>query len=294
MLILIADKFDDQMPKTLARYGDVTSDPARMADADVILVRSKTKANKEYLDSAKNLKLIIRGGVGLDNIDAAHARTKGILVRNTAEASTTAVAELAFAMMIALPCNIARADQTMREGKWLKTELERTELFGKTLGVLGMGRIGTALAIRAKAFNMKILAWHPDVFFSDFADIRHELKEVMEESDYLSIHIPALPDTRGLINKEKLAWVKPTAFMINTGRAECVVEQDIADALTAGKLAGYATDVWYSDPPKDSPLFGAPRTLFCPHLGASTKENMLRIGHVAERIVAEFVAGRLS
>src|SRR5512138_889770 len=246
MLILISDKFDKTLPGVLSRYGDVTDDKNRVGEADIILVRSKTKANREYLDCAKNLKLIIRGGVGLDNIDVPYAIQKGVLVKNTAEASTVAVAELAFALMIALPNHIAMADSSMREGKWLKTELERTELYGKTLAILGMGRIGTALAVRARAFRMNVLAWHPDVFFSDFAEIIQDVEEAVSRADYVSMHIPALKDTRGFLNKNLLEHFKTGAYLINTGRAETVIEEDVVEALRSGKLAGFATDVWYS------------------------------------------------
>ena len=289
MLILISDKFDENMPKALARFGEVTNDQKRAPEAEIVLVRSKTKCTKEYIDAAPKCRLIIRGGVGLDNIDVPYAQSKGIIVKNTGEASTVAVAEMAFALMIALPNHIAKADASMREGKWLKSELERTELFGKTLGILGMGRIGTALAIRARAFRMKVLAWHPDVYFSDFADIIEPLDQVVGHSDYISMHMPSLPETRKMINKELLAKFKKGCYVINTGRAECVVEEDVADALRSGHLGGFATDVWYSDPPVNSPLTSAPNTLFAPHIGASTKENMGRICTMAEMIIADYV-----
>jgi len=289
MLILISDAFDSILPQLLSKYGEVTDDKNRVAEAEIVLIRSKTKVTKEYIDSAPNLKLVIRGGVGLDNVDQEYAKGKGIMVHNTADASTTAVAELTFAMIIALPNHITKADQSMREGKWIKKELKRTELYGKTLGIIGMGRIGTALAVRARAFRMKILAWHPDVYFSDFAEIRPTLKEVMEESDYMSVHMPLLDATRGLINKEKLDYCKKSAFIVNTGRAGCVNEKDVAQALKDGKLAGYATDVWLSDPPDGSPLFDAPNTLFAPHIGASTVENMIRIGQIADKIIFDYI-----
>ena len=288
MLILISDAFDESLPKVLAKYGEVTADKNRLSQAEIILVRSKTKANKEYLDNAKNLKLIIRGGVGLDNIDVAYAEKKGIKVHNTADASTTAVAELTFAMMIALPNHLIKAHNSMKEGKWLKSELERTELMGKTLGILGMGRIGTALAIRAQSFGMKVLAWKPLVYFSDFAVIVNELQDVLAQSDYLTMHMPIVESTKGIINKKTLAQMKKGAYLINTGRGECVVENDIVDALQSGQLGGYATDVWNSDPPVNSPLINAPNTLLLPHLGASTEENMIRIGEVVEKIILEY------
>ncbi|MDX9858545.1 MAG: hydroxyacid dehydrogenase [candidate division Zixibacteria bacterium] len=292
MLILISDAFDAELPKKLARYGDVTDDKGRMGEAEIVVVRSKTKVNREYIDLAKKMKLVIRGGVGLDNIDRIYAQEKGIMVRNTADASTTAVAELAFAMMISLACNVAPADSSMREGKWLKKELERTELHGKTLGILGLGRIGLALAYRAQAFRMRVLGWHPDVYFTDWAEICDSVEDVLRQSDYVSLHMPLLPDTRGMINKETLKQFRDGAYLVNTARGQICVEEDVAEALKSGKLAGFATDVWYSDPPEKSPLFDAPNTLFLPHIGASTKENMTRIGIIVERLIADYVENR--
>lgn len=291
MLILISDQFNETLPKILSKHGEITTDNNRLSEVDIILVRSKTKVTKEYIDSAPNLKMIIRGGVGLDTIDVEYAKEKAIVVHNTGEASTIAVAELAFALMMALPNNICKSDASMRKGEWLKKELTRTELNGKTLGILGMGKIGTALALRARAFRMRILAWHPDVHFSDFAEIKYSLEEILPESDYISLHMPLVNSTRQLINKKSLAYCKDGAFIINTGRAQCVVEADIAEALKSGKLGGYATDVWYSDPPENSPLFDAPNCIFTPHIGASTKENMIRIGIVIERTIANFIKG---
>lgn len=287
MLILISDAFDPTLPDILAKYGEVTSDKARLAEANVVLIRSKTKVTKEYIDSAPKLKMVVRGGVGLDNVDVPYAQSKHVMVFNTAEASTLAVAELAFALMIALPNHITRADASMREGKWIKADLHRTELMGKTLGILGMGRIGTALALRARAFRMRVLAWHPDVFFSDFAEIVPTLEETVGASDYVSMHVPLLDSTKGLINKKMLAWFKDGAYLINTGRGQCVVEEDVVEALKSGKLGGFATDVWYSDPPQNSPLIGAPNCIFTPHIGAESKENMLRIGQIIERLIAD-------
>ncbi len=290
MLILISDAFDESLPGILSKYGEVTDDKNRLAEADIVLIRSKTKVTKEYIDSAKNLKMVIRGGVGLDNVDLVYAKEKGIIVHNTADASTTAVAEMAFALMIALPNHITKADASMREGKWLKKELKRTELHGKTLGILGLGRIGLALAQRAQAFRMRVLGWHPDVYFTDWAEIIPTMEEVIQQSDFVSLHMPLLPSTKGIINKNTLAMFKDGAYLINTGRGKCVVEEDVVEALKSGKLAGFATDVWYSDPPENSPLFDAPNTIFTPHIGASTKENMIRIGIIIERLIADFVA----
>jgi D-3-phosphoglycerate dehydrogenase len=290
MLILISDAFDPSLPKVLSRYGEVTDDKGRVPEADIVLVRSKTKVTKEYMQGARNLKMVIRGGVGLDNIDLPYAAENGIVVRNTADASTTAVAELAFALMISLANNVVTSTVATRENKWLKKEVGRVELFGKTLGILGLGRIGIALATRASVFKMKVLGWHPDVNFTDFAEIHPNLEEVLSQSDFISLHMPLLDDTRGMINKKTLAQFKNGAFLINTARGKLIVEEDVAEALKSGKLRGYAADVFNSDPPPaDSPILSAPNTILTPHVGAETKENLLRIGVVVERIIAEFV-----
>ncbi len=290
MLILISDPFGPDLPDKLARFGEVTDDKNRLPEAEVLLVRSKTKCTADYIDRAPKLRLIIRGGVGMDNIDIPYAESKGIRCTNTPDASSTAVAELAFALLIALPNHITRGDASMREGKWLKKELKRTELHGKTLGILGLGRIGLALAVRARAFQMEVLGWHPDVYFTDWAEICSSMNEVLERSDYVSLHMPLLPSTEGLIDAKTLAHFKDGAFLINTARARIVNEKDVVAALESGKLGGYATDVWPTDPPPaDSPLFSAPNTIFLPHIGASSKENMGRIAIIVERVIEDYL-----
>ncbi len=289
MLILISDAFDPSLPKMLSKYGEVTDDKSKVGEAEIILVRSKTKVTKDYMKEAHRLKMVIRGGVGLDNIDLPYAAENGIIVRNTADASTTAVAELAFALIIGLANNLVTGTNATRQGQWLKKEVKRVELHGKTLGILGLGRIGIALGARAGAFRMNVLGWHPDVNFTDFAEIRHSMIEVIEESDFISLHMPLLEDTKGIINKETLKHFKDGAFLVNTARGKLIVEQDVADALKSGKLRGYATDVYMSDPPPaDSPIISAPNTILMPHVGAETKENLLRIGYVVDRIIEEY------
>ena len=293
MLILISDAFDAALPGRLKKYGEVTDDHGRLAEAEVVLIRSKTKVNKEYIDSAPKMKLVIRGGVGLDNVDIPYARSKGVQVFNTADASTVAVAELAFGLMIALPNHITRADSTMRQQNWAKKELKRTELYGKTLGVLGIGKIGSALATRAKAFGMNVIAYDPYVFFSDAAQIMPTMDEVLTQSDYLSLHMPLTDQTKGMINKVSIARMKDGVRIVNTGRGKCVIEEDLAEALKNGKVAGYATDVWYSDPPDWScPLLSAPNTVFAPHIGAGTKENMGRIGVIVDALIGQYVSAK--
>ena len=289
MLILIADVFLPDLPVKLSRFGKVTYDKGKLPVATVVLVRSKTKVTKEYIDSAPNLKLVIRGGVGLDNIDLNYATEKGIIVHNTALASSIAVAELAFALMIALPNHVTKANRTMREGKWAKKELKRTELYQKTLGIIGLGRIGTELAKRATAFGMNVVAYHPMAKSSLVAKMTTDLRNVLNNSDYVSLHLPLNHETKGIINAERLNEFKDGAYLINTGRGKTIVEEDIVEALKSGKLAGFGNDVWYSDPPENTPLIDAPNVIALPHLGASTKENFSRIGDIIESIIHNFI-----
>ena len=291
MKILISDAFDPSLPDKLAKYGEVTDDKSQLVDADIVLVRSKTKCTKEYIDSAPKLKMILRGGVGLDNIDREYAKQKSIIVSNTAEASAIAVAELAFALMLSMPNNVVKGDSSMKEGNWLKKELKRTELYGKTLGLLGVGNIGTEVAKRAKAFGMTVLAYDPYIKSHDYAEMVTDLDSFIGKCDYVSLHIPLTDETKGMINKAFISRMKDGVYIINTGRGKCVNEDDVAEALKSGKIKGFATDVWYSDPPENTPLTGAPNCVCTPHIGASTKENLLRIGDVVDRLIGEFVKG---
>jgi D-3-phosphoglycerate dehydrogenase len=281
MLILISDSFDPSLPGRLKELGaEVTDDKAKLPEAEVVLVRSKTKCTKEYIDGAPKLKLIIRGGVGLDNVDAKHAKEKGILVQNTPEASSVAVAELAMALMLAAPNKLIEGHNSMQEGKWLKSELKRTELYQKTLGLLGVGRIGTEVAKRAHAFEMRVIAHDPYVKKLDHAELK-SLDEVLAQSDYLSLHMPLTDETRNMVNAERIGKMKKGVIIINTGRGKCIDEAALTKALEEGKVACYATDVWVSDPPPpESPLLKAKNVIKLPHIGASTKENLLRIGDV--------------
>jgi D-3-phosphoglycerate dehydrogenase len=291
MLILICDAFDASLPQRLTAFGEVTTDIGRLPEADVALIRSKTKCTADWIAGAPKLKLIIRGGVGIDNIDQAAAKAKGIQVRNTPLASAIAVAELAFALLIAIPNRLVEAHNSMREGKWLKKELKRTELFGKTLGLVGIGHIGSEVALRARAFGMRVLAYDPYVKSSEHAQMVADLKELFGEADYLSLHLPLTDETRGMINTDSIAWMKDGVVIINTGRGKCVVEEDLAGALAGGKVAAYATDVFTSDPPPpESPILSAPNVLLTPHIGASSKENLLRIGDEVVEILSGFKA----
>lgn len=286
MKILISDAFDPSLPERLAKFGEVFDDKERASEAEVVLVRSKTKVTKEYIDAAPDLKLVIRGGVGIDNIDVEYAKSKGIEVRNTPAASSVAVAEMAMALMLALPSRVVEGHAGMVEGEFRKKQLKRTELYQKTLGLIGIGRIATEVAVRAKAFGMKVIAFDPYVEKSEHAEMKG-LDEVLAEADYVSLHTPLTPETEGMFDAALIGKMKPGAFLVNTGRGKVVVEQDVAAALDSGQLAGFATDVWYKDEIYDSPIVGKPRTVLTPHLGASSKENLLRIGDIVVEILEE-------
>ncbi len=293
MKILISDAFDPSLPDRLQKYGEVTSDKSQMSTADVLLIRSKTKCTKEFIDAAPNLKMIIRGGVGLDNVDLAHANSKNIKVRNTPTASSVAVAELAFTLIIALPNHVVKAHNSMVEGKWLKKELKRTELYQKTLGIVGCGRIGTEVAKRARSFEMTVYGCDDIEIHSEYISKQMPVEELITVCDYLSMHLPLTEETLGLINKELISKMKDGIYIVNTGRGKTVVEEDIVKGLQSGKIAGYATDVYYSDPPESSPLLTAPNVLLTPHIGASTEENLLRIGDIIVELVDDFVNEKL-
>lgn len=288
MKIFISDSFDSSLPGRLAHLGEVITAKERLSEAEVLLIRSKTKANRDLLDQTPSLKMIIRGGVGLDNVDIDYARQKGIDVRNTPEASSVAVAELAFALMLAMPNQIVAGHNSMKEGRWLKKELKRTELMGKTLGLIGCGRIGREVAARAHAFGMRVLAY--DVVRIEHPAIEQvaSLEEMLPLCDYISLHTPLTPQTRGLVNSELIARMKNGVRIVNTSRGAVIVENDMVAALKSGKVAGYATDVFLSDPPVDCPLIDAPNVLLTPHIGASSSENLLRIGDQIVKILESY------
>lgn len=289
MKILIADAFDESLPKRLAPFGEAFSDAARLAEADVVLVRSRTKVTKEYLEGAPALKLVIRGGVGLDNVDMDACRARGIEVKNTPRASSVAVAELAMALMLAVPNRLVEAHESMKAGQWLKKELKRTELYRKTLGLLGAGLIGTEVARRAQAFGMTVIAYDSYIPNHALAELVDSEDELFSRADYLSLHLPLTNETKGMINRHSLAKMKKGVVIINTARGRLVIEEDLVEALQSGQVRAYATDVWYSDPPDPNcPLLKAPNVIMAPHIGASSNENLLRIGDIVVDILSKW------
>ncbi len=291
MLILISDAFDDSLPARLKAFGEVTTDKGRLPEADVVLVRSKTKCTKDYIDSAKNLKLIIRGGVGVDNIDCAHADTKRVIVRNTPKSSAIAVAELAFALMISVPNHLVEVHNGMKKGEWMKT-VKRTELYGKTLALFGIGNIASKVAERALAFGMKVVAYDKYVKSSPVATMVATPEEAVKDADYISMHLPLTDETRGMFNEAMINACTKQPVVINTGRGPCVDAEAMAAALADGRIFWYATDVYPSDPPApDYPLLAAEHVTLTPHIGANSEENLLRIGEETCAIIEELLKG---
>ena len=233
------------------------------------------------------LKLIIRGGVGMDNIDVEYARGKGITVSNTPTASSASVAELAIGHMFCLARLLYISNVTMREGKWEKKAYKGTELAGKTLGLIGMGKIARETALRAEGLGMKVVYTNRS---GQIADLPYEWKpldELLKVSDYVSLHLPAKKDTPPLLDAQKIAMMKDGAFLINTARGVLVDSEALCDALDSGHLAGAAIDVFTEEPSHDERLLHHPKVSLTPHIGASTKEAQRRIGEEIVKIIKE-------
>jgi D-3-phosphoglycerate dehydrogenase len=257
---------------------------------DCVVVRSATKITKEVIEASDKLKLIVRAGVGLDNVDRKAAEERGIAVQNTPEAPTVSVAELVFAMMLAMARNITQADSSMKDERWEKKKLEGTELWKKTLGIIGFGRIGCEVARIAKAFEMEILAY--DVL--DIGQICMEMGtkktdfiDLITNSDYISVHVPLVPKTEGLIGEKEFALMKKTAYLVNTARGGVVNEKALLKALNEGAIAGAALDVFENEPPLDWELVKHPRLVATPHLASSTEEAQARVGELTANKVIE-------
>ena len=251
-------------------------------DVDVIVVRSATKVREPIIDAAAEagrLKLIIRGGVGVDNIDVAYAEEKGIEVRNTPAASSASVAELTLGHMFALARFIGISNYTMREGKWEKKAYKGTELGGKTLGLIGMGRIARELAKRAEAIGMKIM--YTDIFDIEglpASYVKSTKEDILKEADFVSLHIPMPADKKPVVTADDLATMKPSAFILNLARGGLIDEDALCDALDEGRLAGAALDVYATEPASNERILSNPKISMTPHIGGSTKEAQDRIG----------------
>ncbi len=257
----------------------------QLKNYDVLVVRSATKVRQPQIDAAVaagRLKLIIRGGVGVDNIDVAYAEERGVKVRNTPAASSRSVAELALAHMFALARYLHIANHTMRQGEWNKKKYEGVELGGKTLGIIGYGRIGRTLGQLAQAIGMRVIAADPFVQAPEIVP----LEELLPQADFVSLHVPAFKGDPPLINAQTLGQMKDGAYLINTSRGALVDEAALLAALESGKIAGAALDVYAEEPTKNTALCTNPRVSLTPHIGGSTQEAQARIG---DEIVAHIL-----
>ena len=286
MKILISDPFSKDLPQRLRKFGKVTEDKKEIPDADVVLVRSATKVDRAFIDSAKKMKMVIRGGVGLDNIDAGYCSQKGIAVKNTPEASAIAVTELAFALMLGINRNIVKAHNSMKIGQWEKG-MKGSELYGKTLGIVGLGRIGTEVAKRAQAFGMNVIGCEKSSRPCEYAEVV-SLDELLKRSDFISLHVPLTDETNEMISRKTIKKMKDGVVLINTARGKLVNENDLAEALKTGKVRYAGLDVYQQEPPAGSPLVSLDNVLLTPHLGAQTYENMERISDIICEIISDF------
>jgi D-3-phosphoglycerate dehydrogenase len=259
-----------------------------IAEYDALMIRSGTKVTKDIIEAGENLKIIGRAGVGVDNVDVPAATRKGIVVVNSPEGNTIAAAEHALAMMLSLSRHIPDANQSVKKSEWKRNLFIGSEVYKKTLGVIGLGKIGSHVATVARSMGMKLLAFDPFISAERAEQLGCRLVDLdllYRESDYITLHIPKTPETANLINAEAIAKMKPTVRIVNCARGGTIDEHALAEALKAGKIAGAALDVFDSEPLGESPLRDAPNIILTPHLGASTEEAQVNVAiDVAEQI----------
>ena len=270
-----------------------------VSDVSAIAIRSETKVTKAVLEAAPEMKIVGRAGVGVDNIDIEAATQSGVIVMNTPGGNTIATCELTFSMMTALARNIPQAHVSMVAGEWNRKDFKGVELYGKTLGVMGMGRIGGEVARRAVAFGMRVLAYDPYITPSRAKMLQVELAgldDIYGTADFITVHMPLTEETRGMLNKDTFARMKPSVRLLNCARGGIVSEYDLLEALKAGQIAGAALDVYESEPlADDSPLRQCPNLILTPHLGASTVEAQDNVGlEVAQGIADYLLRGSLT
>ncbi len=298
MKVLIADNVSKSAVEILQeeKSWDVVFLPAKkestvaqeIVDADALVVRSATKVTAELLSHAQRLRAIGRAGVGVDNVDLDAATKRGIVVMNTPGGNANSVAEHTLALLLMLARRVSQADASMKKGAWEKKKLTGIELRGKTLGLVGLGRIGSEVARLARAFQMEVLAFDPYVS-SRLAlgqDVKLvKLEELLKASDFLSLHSAATPETQHLLNAERLSMAKPGIRIVNCARGELIKEDDLLKALESGQVAGAALDVFEKEPPKDSKLIAHPNVVATPHIAGSTEEAQEIVGiRIAEQV----------
>jgi D-3-phosphoglycerate dehydrogenase len=267
-----------------------------LAEVDAVLVRSATKMDADAIAAAKNLKVIARAGVGLDNVDVPAATQAGVMVVNAPTSNITSAAELAVGLLLSTARNIAPANEALKGGAWKRSKYGGVELLDKKVGIVGFGRIGQLVAERLKGFGVEILAYDPYVSAQRAGQLGAQLvslDELLEQSDFISVHLPKTPETVGLIGKEALAKVKPTVRIINAARGGIVDEEALAEALREGRVAGAGIDVFAKEPTTESPLFEHESVVVTPHLGASTEEAQEKAGVAVAKSVRLALGGDL-
>lgn len=300
--ILITDRIHESAIKEAKKFADVDLDIGcsnenlvkKIGGYDALIVRSATKVTKDVIN-ASNLKIMGRAGVGLDNIDVDAANKKGIKIVNSPEAPTIAVTELVFASILALMRNIIPADRTIREGRWEKNLFRGNEVYGKIIGIVGFGRIGREVAIRARAFGMRIMAYDPNITKEDAREFNAEqveLNTLLKNSDIITIHVPLTEETRGLINEGRLKLMKKSAIIVNAARGGVVDEKALYSALKEREIGGAALDVFENEPPVGSPLLTLDNVVLTPHLGASTEEAQINSGTIVVEKIRNFFRGQ--
>jgi D-3-phosphoglycerate dehydrogenase len=306
MKVLITDKMAEEAVQVLKKAGhDVTyneMDPATLIKEigkyDALMIRSRTKAVKEVVEAGAkgNLKVIGRAGIGVDNVDIETAGKYKIPVVNAPTGATASVAELTLGHILTLSRNIAYADKTMKKGEWAKKTLKGFELDGKTLGLIGTGNIGRYTAKLAKCFGMKVIGYDPFIskenMKKDGIEKVDEVAQIMEKSDYISLHIPHISATHHIVNEEMIGKMKPSAYLINCARGGTVDEKALYNALKNGKIAGAALDVYEKEPPEKSPLFELDNVVMTPHIGANTKEGQIKAGTICAEQINKVLAGK--
>jgi D-3-phosphoglycerate dehydrogenase len=268
---------------------------AILPEYDALVVRSQVKADAELIAAGTRLVVIGRAGVGVDNVDLEAATRAGITVVNAPTGNTIAAAEHTLALLYGLARRIAAADASMRRGEWKRSQFTGVELRGKTLGIVGLGKIGQAIAHRARAMEMTVIGSDPFVTPEQAASLGVELvslDDLLARSDAITVHVPMTRSTRGLINKAAIAKMKPSVFLLNVARGGVLDEADVAEALRDGRIAGAAFDVYEKEPPTGSPLLDAPNTLLTPHLGASTAEAQVAVAREVAEQILEVLDGR--
>jgi D-3-phosphoglycerate dehydrogenase len=279
-----------------------SSDPRFVTELETaagLIVRSTTRVDATMLDLAPGLRVVGRAGVGVDNIDVAAASERGVAVMNAPGGNTVAAAELTMALLLSVARRVAEADRSMREGKWERARFQGVELRGRTLGVIGGGRIGGAVAERCRAFGMKVIVHDPYLPVERVVDLRSpvvELNDLLETADVVTLHVPLTEETKGLIGESALGMMKKGAFLINVSRGGVVDEAALARALAEERIAGAGLDVYETEPlAAGSPLLSAPNLVLTPHLGASTQEAQIQVAlEVAASLRAALAFGDLS